>query len=137
MSAERLDEARKALARYEDRNSKPNPAHLAEALRGLIAIVEEVAEPAPDADWKRPSVFIQYKGTDICIDFHCLCDREDEGAGVGHFDGYFAYALKCARCGRVYEMPSELPLTLVESTRFEPRVIEPEWEGGGDAVPVL
>lgn len=42
---ERLNEARKALARYEDRNSKPNPAHLADALRGLIALAEESRAP--------------------------------------------------------------------------------------------
>lgn len=45
MSDERLDEAEKALARYEDRSSKPNPAHLADAVRGLIALVEELTEP--------------------------------------------------------------------------------------------
>ncbi|KIP90169.1 hypothetical protein RU09_11860 [Microbacterium sp. MEJ108Y] len=45
MSDERLTEARKALARYEDRNSKPNPAHLADAIRGLMALVEELTEP--------------------------------------------------------------------------------------------
>lgn len=52
MSDERLDEARKALTRYEDRNSKPNPAHLADAIRGLISLAEELTEPVayPCAD---------------------------------------------------------------------------------------
>lgn len=45
MSDERVIEARKALARFEDRNSKPNPAHLADAVRGLIGLVEELTEP--------------------------------------------------------------------------------------------
>lgn len=74
--------------------------------------------------WTRPSVFIQYKGTDICLDFHCTCDAEDEPAGMGHYDGYHAYALQCGRCGRIYEMPTELPLTLVESTEYAPIVLE-------------
>lgn len=38
---EKLDNAKKALHRYNDRNSKPNPAHLAGALADLIAIIEE------------------------------------------------------------------------------------------------
>jgi len=70
--------------------------------------------------WTRPSVYIQWKGTDVCIDFHCLCDTEDDVAGVGHFDGYGMYAIRCPRCGRVYELPTELPLTLVENSQFEP-----------------
>lgn len=45
MSDEPMAEARKALARYEDRNSKPNPAHLADALRGLIALAGESRAP--------------------------------------------------------------------------------------------
>lgn len=45
MSDERLTEARKALSRFEDRNSKPNPAHLADAVRGLIALVEDLTKP--------------------------------------------------------------------------------------------
>lgn len=48
MTDERLSEARKALARYEDRNSKPNPAHLADAVRGLIALVDEAPTPTDD-----------------------------------------------------------------------------------------
>lgn len=47
MAEDRLTEAKKALVRYEDRNSKPNPAHLADAVRGLIALVE--ATPTPVA----------------------------------------------------------------------------------------
>ena len=43
-------------------------------------------------------VFIQYKGTDICLDFTCTCGEQ------GHFDGYFAYVLKC-KCGLLWEMP--------------------------------
>lgn len=46
--------------------------------------------------------FVQYKGTDICMDFHCEC-----GAHC-HFDGYFAYSVKCPHCGTVYQMPFNL-----------------------------
>jgi len=46
--------------------------------------------------------FVQWKGTDVCLDFHCECGHH------GHFDGYFAYHLKCTACGAVYQMPANL-----------------------------
>jgi hypothetical protein len=49
----------------------------------------------------RAQAFIQWKGTDLCMDFHCTCGAQS------HFDGFFAYALKC-RCGKVWEMPERL-----------------------------
>lgn len=52
--------------------------------------------------------FIQWKGTDVCLDFHCYkCDH------FGHFDGDFAYFLRCGRCGQVYSMPSTVALKAV------------------------
>lgn len=45
-----------------------------------------------------PHAFIQWKGTDVCMDFHCPC-----GEG-GHFDGYFAYVVECPACHRRWEM---------------------------------
>lgn len=53
-----------------------------------------------------PSLFIQWKGTDACLDFHCLCGKD------GHYDGLFAYGLRCSHCKRVYTLPDTL--TLVE-----------------------
>lgn len=47
----------------------------------------------------RPHAFIQWKGTDVCMDFHCEC-----GAHC-HFDGGFAYTVKCPHCNVVWEMP--------------------------------
>lgn len=43
--------------------------------------------------------FIQWKGTDVCLDFICICGAQ------GHFDGYFAYVLECSKCGGKWEMP--------------------------------
>ena len=48
--------------------------------------------------------FIQWKGTDLCMDFYCDC------GGQSHFDGMFAYAIKCPDCGTFYEMPTNIPL---------------------------
>lgn len=47
-------------------------------------------------------MFIQWKGTDVCVDFYCPC------GGGGHFDGLFAYALKCPACGAVWEMGTQV-----------------------------
>jgi len=46
-----------------------------------------------------PYAFIQWKGTDACFDFYCDCD------GFNHFNGDFAYVVKCAECGQEWEMP--------------------------------
>lgn len=52
-----------------------------------------------DGEQENPYAFVQWKGTDVCMDFHCEC-----GAHC-HFDGYFAYAVKCPHCGTIWEMP--------------------------------
>lgn len=49
-------------------------------------------------------VYVQWKGSDVCIDFRCLCGEK------GHFDGLFAYALRCAACARIWEMPTQFAL---------------------------
>lgn len=41
--------------------------------------------------------WIQFKGTDICIDIHCECGYHS------HFDGYFMYYIRCPRCKLVWE----------------------------------
>lgn len=43
--------------------------------------------------------FLQWKGTNACLDFKCSCGR------MAHFDGYFAYVLECGYCGIKWEMP--------------------------------
>lgn len=45
------------------------------------------------------TVFVQWKGTDVCLDFTCTCGFD------GHFDGDFAYHLRCPQCEQVWEMP--------------------------------
>lgn len=55
-----------------------------------------------DKDDKEPSAFIQWKGTDVCMDFYCDCGAH------GHFDGYFAYEVQCQHCRTVWEMPCTL-----------------------------
>jgi hypothetical protein len=42
--------------------------------------------------------WVQWKGTDICVDLTCVC-----GADF-HFDGMFLYYWRCMSCNRVYGM---------------------------------
>lgn len=43
--------------------------------------------------------FIQWKGTDVCMDLHCpKCGHHN------HYDGFFAYAVECAKCKAVWKM---------------------------------
>lgn len=71
---------------------------------------------------KPAECFIQWKGTDVCFDFHCPCGYD------GHFDGYFAYAVKCKRCGSVYEMPANVYPRLI-SPNENARPVIPDQEG--------
>lgn len=68
---------------------------------------------------------IQWKGTDVCLDFQCACMGNEYGY-QGHFDGFFASALRCTRCGAVYEMPTRLRLDRVEKSYHDPQDIEDE-----------
>lgn len=64
------------------------------------------------------NVFIQYKGTDLCADLYCDC-----GTHL-HYDGYFAYAVKCWGCGSVWELPQMVTMKKVESSRWTPILLE-------------
>lgn len=52
------------------------------------------------------TVWIQWKGTDVCLDMWCECGTDD----FGHYDGYGAYAIQCGNCGRKYNLPQTLEL---------------------------
>lgn len=63
---------------------------------------------SPDySDIDGPHVFVQWKGTDVCLTFHCECGER------GHFHGDFAYALRCGACGKEWEMPHSWALVPV------------------------
>ncbi len=56
-----------------------------------------------DEAWKiqetykdKPHGWIQWKGTNVCMDIHCKCGYH------GHIDVDFAYHVKCHKCGTVY-----------------------------------
>lgn len=47
-------------------------------------------------------MFIQWKGTDVCLDFYCPCGHD------GHVDGNFAYAVQCSECEAIYELGTQV-----------------------------
>lgn len=64
---------------------------------------------------KGPFGWIQFKGTNICMDVHCAC-------GVhGHVDDYFAYYVKCAKCGAIYAVSGYVLLEPVSEQEIEGR----------------
>lgn len=67
-------------------------------------------DPVPGTD---AEMFIQWKGTDVCVDFHCPCQPIDLKYSA-HFDGYGAYFVRCTACGSVYEMGTQVRARLLE-----------------------
>lgn len=72
-----------------------------------------------------PTAFIQYKNTDICLDFFCPCGHQ------GHFDGHFSHNLRCPACGATYGMPSTVTLGPVNTDGPDPVTVDldDEWTG--------
>lgn len=61
----------------------------------------------------RPYGWIQWKGTDVCIDLHCVCGHH------GHFDGDFFYYYQCPECKAKYAVGMNvalIPLTEQQSS---------------------
>lgn len=54
------------------------------------------SEPTQKAIEENPHVFIQWKGTDACLDIRCPC------GAASHYDGDFAYAVRCPQCKQVW-----------------------------------
>jgi hypothetical protein len=54
------------------------------------------AEKFPRVVPDGPHAFIQWKGTDACMDLYCACGWHF------HLDADFAYHVKCGECGQVY-----------------------------------
>jgi len=44
----------------------------------------------------KPHGWVQWKGTDVCMDIYCECGHHS------HIDAEFAYFVECPECGAVY-----------------------------------
>lgn len=51
-----------------------------------------------------PYGWIQWKGTDVCIDIHCKCGHH------GHVDTDFFYHYVCPKCGTKYSVGQNVKL---------------------------
>jgi hypothetical protein len=69
---------------------------------------ERFPSPSLDKRHSRPYGWIQWKGTDVCIDLYCKCGEHM------HFDGDFMYYIKCPYCSRVYECGGHIRLYELE-----------------------
>ena len=73
---------------------------------------EKEATKAIDAG---PHGWVQWKGTNVCMDLHCACGAH------GHIDYGFAYTVKCTICGRVYDVAGSVVLVEVPKDEAETR----------------
>lgn len=68
-----------------------------------------------DAAWKlqetfegHPSGWIQWKGTNVCMDVYCKCGCHS------HIDADFAYYFECPKCKTVYMLNGHIELIEIE-----------------------
>ena len=72
-------------------------------------IHDQEEDPGPAHGW------IQWKGTDVCIDLRCPCGARE------HFDGYGLYFYRCS-CGASYALGEKVilvPLTKEQALHVE------------------
>jgi len=68
---------------------------------GSFAIVRSAEKVGDD----EPHGWIQWKGTQVCIDLHCACGTH------GHLDvDFMMYQVKCTDCGQHYAVGSNVVL---------------------------
>lgn len=51
-----------------------------------------------------PEGFIQWKGTNACLDLHCKCGHH------GHVDDSFVYYYECPKCKTLFALSSRIEL---------------------------
>lgn len=55
-----------------------------------------------------PYGWIQWKGTDVCMDTYCPCGHH------GHIDAEFAYNYRCQKCDTIYSVSPFVRLRKVD-----------------------
>ncbi|TQI72296.1 hypothetical protein JM79_3254 [Gramella sp. Hel_I_59] len=65
--------------------------------------------------------FMQFKNTDICLDFTCSCGE------ANHYDGYFAYEIACGNCKKIYKLSDKIEVTALspEDSQLSGGAMEP------------
>lgn len=62
--------------------------------------------------------WIQWKGTDACVDLHCKC------GALLHYDGDFLYYFECPHCQRMFALGQNIKL--IELTDSQRKYAEKE-----------
>lgn len=79
---------------------------------------EAEAWDAQDTQEGKPHGWIQWKGTNVCMDVRCAC------GAFGHVDAGFTYYVLCPHCGRKYFVNGHVELIEVASKEVDLTVIE-------------
>lgn len=69
-----------------------------------IAQTDDEATSMQERYEDKPHGWIQWKGTDVCIDIHCVC-----GAHL-HLDVDFLYNVQCAHCKKYFQLNPHIEL---------------------------
>lgn len=59
-------------------------------------LCERMTEREAKPEDGKPAAWLQWKGTDACMDVFCVC------GALGHLDGSYSYRIVCSACGRTY-----------------------------------
>ncbi len=70
---------------------------------------EKEALNIQDTKSGEPHGWIQWKGTDVCMDLHCACGE------LSHVDTDFVYHMECPYCHRVYFCNGHIELIELEN----------------------
>lgn len=66
--------------------------------KGKKAVTSDEAFKIQERWGDQPHGWVQWKGTDVCMDVYCKCGYHS------HIDAEFAYNVKCPKCGTVYSV---------------------------------
>ena len=70
---------------------------------------EEEAWKVQEKFKDQPHGWIQWKGTDVCMDIHCECGKSS------HVDNEFMYYVRCPYCKKIYFCNGHIQLIEIES----------------------
>ena len=69
----------------------------------------DLYEKFPNSDGR---MFLQWKGSEVCIDFQCKC------GGHWHFDGWFASPATCPLCYRKYDLGTQVKMVCINDDKL-------------------